>query len=397
MEQIIFHIDVNAAFLSWTAVELMNNGEETDLREIPSIIGGNQETRHGVVLAKSTPAKKYGIRTGEPVVNAIRKCPNLRMERPNHKLYQKRSDALMEYLHTYTPDIEQTSVDECFMDFTGIANCYSSPVEAATKIKNSIYEKFGFTVNIGISSNKLLAKMASDFEKPNRIHTLFPTEISKKMWPLPVGELYMAGKASVETLRKLEILTVGDLANANLDILKLHLKNHGKTLWNFANGVGETRLNAHITENRGIGNSTTMAEDVTSVESAKEVLRRLSEKVANRLRMERQKANMVSVEVKYFDFQSVSHQKQFVRATQTGKAIYQATCELFEEVWDGRPVRLLGVRTAKLVDEGEPQQMSLADFEKGNKIEEKHEKLERALDEIKERYGRDSVKRATLL
>ena len=397
MERIIFHIDVNSAYLSWTAVELLRNGDEIDLRTVPAIIGGNKETRHGVVLAKSVSAKKYGIRTGEPVVNAMRKCSNLRMASPDRKLYHRCSENLMEYLQSYTSEVEQVSVDECFLDFTGIAHLYESPLIAAKQIQTGVYEKFGFTVNIGISENKVLAKMASDFEKPNKVHTLFREEIQKKMWPLPVQELYMAGKSSVSALRKLEIVTIGDLANANLDILMLHLKSHGKTLWNFANGIGESRLNAHVVENRGISNSTTLAEDITTLEEGKEVLLLLAENVAKRLRMEGQKASMVSVEVRYFDFQNISHQKQFLRATQTAKTIYDVACELFEEMWDKRPVRLLGIRTAKLVDEEEPQQMTLADFANEKQIDERHEKLEKAMDRIKERYGKHIVTKGRLL
>ena len=210
MPRTIFHIDVNSAYLSWTAVEQLKNGAKADIRTIPAIIGGNQESRHGVVLAKSIPAKKYGIRTGEPVANALRKCPDIHIEPPDHELYRAYSRKLMDFLHTYTPDIEQVSVDECYLDYTGIAHQFYSPVSAALEIKEKIYKKFGFTVNIGISSNKVLAKMASDFEKPGKVHTLFPEEIRVKMWPLPVRELYMAGGSSVETLKKLGIHTIGD-------------------------------------------------------------------------------------------------------------------------------------------------------------------------------------------
>ncbi|MGN1267320.1 MAG: DNA polymerase IV, partial [Dorea sp.] len=223
MRQIIFHIDVNSAYLSWTAVEELKNGSDRDLREIPSIIGGSQKSRHGVVLAKSISAKKVGIKTGEPVANAIRKCPNLTIAPPDHKMYSEYSKRLMDFLRTYTPDIEQVSVDECFMDFTGIARQFASPVEAALEIKNEVYSRFGFTVNIGISDKKLLAKMASDFQKPNKVHTLFTEEIQVKMWPLPIGELYMAGQSSVRTLEKLEIKTIGDLAQTDPKIIELHL------------------------------------------------------------------------------------------------------------------------------------------------------------------------------
>jgi len=188
MGQIIFHIDVNSAFLSWTAVEQLKNGAKQDIREIPAIIGGDRESRHGIVLAKSVPAKKYGIITGEPIVHALRKCPEVQIYPSNHKMYREYSRQFMEFLRTYTPDIEQVSVDECYMDFTGIAHKYHSPIDAALEIKNAVHEKFGFTVNVGISVNHLLAKMASDFEKPNKVHTLFPEEIEQKMWPLPVSE-----------------------------------------------------------------------------------------------------------------------------------------------------------------------------------------------------------------
>ena len=215
MTPVIFHIDVNSAYLSWTAVEQLKNGAGTDLRKIPSIIGGDQKSRHGVVLAKSIPAKRYGIRTGEPVANAFRKCPNLVIEPPDHTMYREKSRMLMDYLRTFTKEIEQVSVDECYVDMTQAMEGFYSPVDAAMLIKNGVREKFGFTVNVGISSNKLLAKMASDFEKPDKVHTLFPEEIRVKMWPLPIGELYMAGHSSVEILKKLEILTIGDLAQAD--------------------------------------------------------------------------------------------------------------------------------------------------------------------------------------
>jgi len=397
MGRIIFHIDVNSAYLSWTAVEQLKNGAKTDLRDIPSIIGGDKTTRHGVVLAKSVPAKKYGIRTGEPVVNALRKCPDLKMVPPDHDLYTLYSERMMNFLKEYTPDLEQVSVDECFMDFTGIAHQFTSPLEASLTIKDGIYRQFGFTVNIGISSNKLLAKMASDFEKPNRIHTLFPEEIRVKMWPLPVRELFMAGRSSVEVLNKLEIRTIGELAQADPKLLELHLKSHGRTLWEFANGIGETALNAREVENKGIGNSTTLAKDAETLEDTREVLLWLAEKVGQRLRIEKQKARMISVEIRYADFRNVSHQMQLTRATQITARIYETACLLFDELWSGEPVRLLGIRTARLLDEDEPEQMNLFDMQIGQPKDEKHQKLERALDEIKEKYGKDAVKRGSLL
>ena len=400
MKQIIFHIDVNSAFLSWTAVEQLKQGAEVDLRTIPSIIGGNQESRHGIVLAKSMPAKKYGIVTGEPVVNAFRKCPELVMASPNHKMYGEYSRKLMEFLSGYTPDIEQVSVDECYMDFTGIAHRYASPVAAAFEIKDAVCQKFGFTVNIGISVNRLLAKMASDFEKPNKVHTLFPEEVPVKMWPLPVSKLYMAGHSSVEVLHKLEIRTIGELANTAPELLELHLKSHGRTLWEFANGIDSAKVIRERVESKGIGNSTTLPKDVTTEKEAKRVLLSLAETVGRRVRKEGVKAKMVSVEIKYHTFRSVSHQKQLSRATNTDKVLYETACELFRELWSGEPIRLLGIRTSKLVDETEPEQMSIFDLqsaaEKRPSEDEKHQRLNQALDQIRKKYGEHAIMRGSL-
>lgn len=397
MSPVIFHIDVNSAYLSWTAVEQLKNGAEVDLREIPAIIGGDKKSRHGVVLAKSISAKRFGIRTGEPVVNAFRKCPNLVMEPPDHKMYREKSEKLMEYLRGFTPKLEQVSVDECYLDFTEIAGRYPSPLDAAFLMKNGIRERFGFTVNIGISENKLLAKMASDFEKPDKVHTLFLKEVPVKMWPLPVGELFMAGRSSVEVLKKLEIETIGGLAGADPALIELHLKSHGRMLREFANGIDHSSVQWEPAEAKGIGNSTTLAEDAATYEEAREVFAGLAESVGRRLRKAGQKANMVSMEIKYHDFQVMSHQTQLSKPTSDEKVLLETACRLFQEVWTGEPVRLLGIRTAKLVDAGEPEQLSIFDLEPPKPMDEKHRRLNAAMGRIKERYGEDAVMKASRL
>ena len=394
---IIFHIDVNSAYLSWSAVEQLKNGAETDLREIPAIIGGDQKSRHGVVLAKSVPAKKYGIRTGEPVANAFRKCPNLVMEPPNHKMYSEYSHRLMEFLRTYTPDIEQVSVDECYMDFTGIVNQFVSPVEGAMEIKNEVYRRFGFTVNVGISSNKLLAKMASDFEKPNKVHTLFPEEIQVKMWPLPIKDLYMAGKSSVQVLKKLEINTIGALAQADPDLISLHLKSHGRMLWEFANGIGTSTVQSEPEEAKGIGNSTTLREDARTMEEVCPVFEELAQSVGRRLKKAGKKAGMVSAEIKYYDFRTLSHQMQLEKPSNESDIICKAAVNLFREVWTGEPVRLLGIRTSKLSDENEPEQLTIFDMKPEAEPDEKHKRLRKAMDELNKKYGEGAVIKASLM
>lgn len=393
---VIFHIDVNSAYLSWTAVEELKNGKQRDLRQIPAIIGGDQKTRHGVVLAKSIPAKKYGIRTGEPVVNAFRKCPGLVTAPPDHKLYRRYSDRLMEYLQSYTPVIEQVSVDECYMDFSQNVKDYHSPVEGAMEIKNEVYRRFGFTVNVGISSNKLLAKMASDFEKPNKVHTLFPEEIQVKMWPLPVAKLYMAGNSSVEVLRKLGIFTIGELARMEPSLLELHLKSHGRRLWEFANGMGNAVVEPEPGDAKGIGNSTTLSKDAETEEEAKEVLKMLAASVGRRLRKAGQKAKMLSVEIKYYNFESASHQKQLGRGTNRDEEIYEEAVWLFRELWNKNPIRLLGIRSSKLAEEDEPEQMTIFDPQfQFNPKREKEKKINQALEKVRIKYGEGIVTRGT--
>ena len=390
MAKVIFHIDVNSAYLSWTATEQLKNGAEIDIRTIPAIIGGDQKSRHGIVLAKSIPAKRYGIHTGEPVANAFRKCSNLKSFPPDHKMYREKSRELMAFLAEFCPNIEQVSVDECYMDVTDVIGRGESPVEVATVLKDRVRESFGFTVNVGISENKLLAKMASDFEKPDKVHTLFLGEIQEKMWPLPMRELFMAGKSSVETLRKLEILTIGDLAKTDPRLVELHLKSHGRMLWEFANGIDHSQVQSEPTENKGIGNSVTLREDLTEEGQVWPVLLELAESVGRRLRKAGQKAGMVSVEMKYYTFQRTSHQQQLQRPGNEDEILYQTAKKLFREMWTGEPIRLLGIRTSKLVEAEEPEQLSLFDLGEEN---EKQKRLNEAMDSIRSRFGEGAIQR----
>ena len=394
---IFFHIDVNSAFLSWSALEELKKGSNIDIRTIPSIVGGDTQKRHGIVLAKSIPAKAYGIQTAEPVVNAFRKCPTLVMVPPNHTMYQERSNALMQYLSSICPDIEQVSIDECYMDYTPISDKYSSPEQAAAMIKDSVYEKFGFTVNVGISDRKVLAKMASDFKKPNLVHTLYQREIQTKLWPLPISSLFMCGHSSVETLHKLGISTIGDLASSDPEILKAHLKSHGITLWEYANGIDSSSVGAQPAKMKGIGNSVTLTQDAVTKEEAYHALLSLAESVGRRVRASGELAGMVSTEVKYATFQSVSHQTTLETPSDSTDKIYQTACRLFDEIWNGSPVRLLGVRVSKLVANTTPTQMSIFDYQQKAPENEKQKKLNTALDSLRAKYGNDIIKRGSLL
>lgn len=397
MDRIIFHIDVNSAYLSWSALDRLAAGDTLDLRTIPSIIGGDRQKRHGVVLAKSIPAKKYGIQTGEPIVNALRKCPNLVVEPPNHTTYSNYSAQFTHFLYDICPDLEKVSIDECYLDFTTIRSHYPSAEAAANLIKEEILRRFGFTVNVGISDRKVLAKMASDFQKPNLVHTLYHTQIQTKMWPLPVSTLYMCGKSSVDTLHKLEITTIGELAQADPAILESHLKSHGRLLYEYANGIDNSIVITEPVQAKGIGNSITLKKDAITREDALPALRSLAESVASRLRESAQLASLISTELKYADFTTVSHQTIVSEPTCTGDTIYQTACTLFDEIWNGAPIRLLGIRTSKLCDAGEPVQMNLFDYAHKKPDSKKQQDLDRAIDEIRKKFGQNSVVRGSLL
>lgn len=393
-KQIIFHIDVNSAFLSWEASYRIHHlGGTVDLRTIPSAVGGNISKRRGIVLAKSIPAKKYHIQTGEPITDALRKCPNLIIVPPNYELYEKNSKAFMNILRKYTDKVEQYSIDEAFMDMTGTQMLFGPPVVAATALKDEIRRTLGFTVNVGISDKKLLAKMASDFEKPDRVHTLFSKDIQQKMWPLPVRDLFFVGSASEKKLNAIGIQTIGDLAKTYLKTLKALLKKHGEVIWNFANGKDVSYVESEPADNKGYGNSTTIAFDVADAPTAKLVLLSLSETIGRRLRKNNVRIDMISVSIRYHDFNSVSHQNMLETPTNITNEIHAAACKLFDELWDGTPIRHLGVHTGHVTKDGSNRQISLFD----DTDYEKLEKLDHAVDHIREKFGADSIMRASFL
>ncbi len=392
--KIIFHIDVNSAFLSWEAAyRIRHLGGSLDLRTIPSAVGGDISRRHGIILARSIPAKKYGVQTGEPVTDAVRKCPQLKLVPPNYGLYEKNSKAFMEILKKYTDKIEQYSIDEAFMDMTGTTLLFGSPVIAATSIKDEIKRTLGFTVNVGISDKKLLAKMASDFKKPDLVHTLFTEDIQKKMWPLPVRDLFFVGSASEKKLHSIGIRTIGDLANADPATLKAVLKKHGEVIWNFANGQDVSFVESEPADNKGYGNSTTIAFDVTDAASARLVLLSLAETVGRRLRKDGARIETVSVSIRFHDLNTVSHQSVLPAATNITKEIFDTACRLFDELWDGTPIRHLGIHTSRASMDNAARQLSLFDTTDYEKLE----KLDRAVDSIREKFGSDALLRASFL
>lgn len=389
MERQILHVDVNNAFLSWTAIDMIHNGENIDIRTIPAIIGGDESSRHGVVLAKSMKAKEFGIKTGEPIYQARKKCPNLQVFMGDYSSYKKHSNELYELLLEYTDQIERFSIDECFMDMTLFLPPNETLLNKAYEISRRVKEKLGFTVNVGVANNKLLAKMASDFTKPDKVHTLFKEEIPKKMWTLPISELFMVGRKSIPKLEQLGIKTIGDLAKQDETILIKKFGKHGKLMWEYANGIDEGEVIYIQEQPKNIGNSITLPQDIYNINKLNEILLALSEQIAFRLRKHGLKANVVSVQIKTKDFANYSHQKTLNSPTNITKEIYEASKELLLDLHQNRAVRLIGIQTSKLQDK---DSMQLSIFEE--KTNEKQEKIENVMHELKKKYGYETITRA---
>lgn len=391
MTPLIFHVDVNSAFLSWEAARRVANGE-ADIRLIPSAIGGDREKRTGVVLAKSIPAKKYGIKTGEPIAMALRKCPDLFLAKPDFRLYEQCSKAFMDICREYAPVVEKYSIDECFLDMTGTSWLYPDVVAIAHTIKDRIRDELGFTVNVGIGDCKLLAKMASDFEKPDKVHTLFRSQIPQKMWPLPVRDLFTVGAATAGKLEKARIRTIGELANSDLAyIQRITGVKMGQQIYNFANGIDPSPVLSAPEEAKGYSISTTLEEDVITQQQAHGVLLALTDSVTARMRADGVKAYCVAVSIRSNDFKTRSHQRKLMDPTDISREVYQISRQLFGELWDGHtPLRLLGISLTELTREEQPQLSLFPDEGR-----EKARRLDKAYDAINSRFGASAIMRGS--
>lgn len=387
-------MDVNSAFLSWTAVKALREGAKVDLRTIPAAVGGDEAKRHGVVLAKSQEAKRCGIRTGEALFSARKKCPKLVVVPPDFELYVKNSRAMMQIMKDFSPDVYQYSIDEAFLDMTGMEALMGEPLESAARLKDRIREELGFTVNIGISSNYLLAKMASDFEKPDRIHTLFLEQVPEKLWPLPVSELFSVGKSAGRKLAAMGIHTIGELAGAEEGALVKHLGNYGRVLREYANGVEAVPIALREAKEKSYGNSVTTARNLETLCEAEHLLLSLAETVGARIRLDGMRVSVVTVNLVDCEFRKWSHQKSLGHNTDITAELYEAGRALLHEAWNGTPVRLLGLSAGKAVGQSEDfEQLTLFPDERA----EKQKKLDRTVDELRERFGQNSVMRASLM
>lgn len=390
-ERIIMHIDVNNAFLSWTATEMVKNGYKKDIRNRYAIIGGDASKRKGIVLAKSNPCKSKGVITGETLYNARRKCPYLEVYAPDYKIYRKYSDAMFNYLSTYTNVIERYSIDECFLDYSDLTTLFGDPIKCAYKIKEDIKNKLGFTVNVGIGNNKLCAKMASDFSKPDKVHTLFNNEIETKMWPLDVSDLFMIGKRSSVKLKELHINTIYDLAHTDKKLLERIFKKMGTMMWEYANGIDNSEVD-YIYENpKSISSSSVLPYNYTDINEILKVIKELTIDTGSRLRKSKMYANTVTVWVKYSNFEKVSKQQKLENSISSDEDIYKIATLLFNSIWTEESIRGLCVGVADL---STTKRIQLSIFNKNN--DEGEDKLQEAIDSIREKYGSNLITYANI-
>lgn len=390
-ERIIFHIDCNNAFLSWTAVHMLHSGSKIDIRNRYTVIGGKESERKGIVLAKSNLCKKCGVVTGETLYAARRKCPYLEVYQPEFKIYRKYSDIMYTYLCNYSKKIERYSIDECFIDFSDNLEIKKDPVRWAYKIKNEIRDNFGFTVNVGVGNNKLLAKMASDFSKPDKVHTLFSNEIKDKMWGLPIEDLFMIGRASSKKLRELGINTINDLAHTDREYLARYFKSMSKMMWEYANGIDESLVESDYGNPKSISNSCVLPYNYSNIDDIYQEIKRLSEMTGKKLREKKMYSPNVMVWVKFDDFTKISKQLTLDNLINSDKDIYECAIKLFNKIWNtdsDKKVRSLCVGVSNLTDK---YMVQLSMFENNNIKDNEEDKLKKTLNNIKEKYGDKSI------
>ena len=393
MERIVLHIDVNSAFLSWSALKLLKEGSKQDIRNEIAVVSGRESTRNGIIVASSIPAKKKGIKAPMNLRDARKIYRDIIVVHPDYYFYADCSKKLFDFIRSLFEEVEQFSIDECFVEYTPNKKMYGDEVKFAYKLKDYIKKKFGFTVNIGIGNNKLLAKMASDFEKPDKVHTLYSSEIKEKMWPLDISNLFMAGKSSCARLRRLGINTIGDLANYDQNKLHYNLKSMGTMLYEYANGIDDSRVEYEYRERKGIGFSRTLSEDTEDKETLYSYLNTFSEDISNYLKRKNKYCGVIVVTIRYKDFKTYNHQIKLKNNINTKEEIFKYSKSLFNKLWNGEPVRLIGLRVTELSSNNDIQ---LSLFEENEKII-KDKEINKLLEDINDKLGKDTVYKASLI
>ena len=389
MERIILHIDVNSAFLSWSALKLLKEGSKVDIRKEISVVFGLESKRKGIVVASSIPAKKIGIRSPMNLSDARKIYRDVIVVRPDKEFYKECSKNMMRLIKYLFPCYEQFSIDECFVDYTDMKQLYGDEVKFAHKLKDEIFNRFGFTVNVGIGNNKLLAKMASDFEKPNKVHTLYSKEIREKMWPLDISNLFMAGKSSCAKLKRIGINTIKDLATYDENKIIELLKSQGKMLYEFANGIDDSPVENMYDERKGIGFSRTLEEDTEDKSVIYEYLRTFSKDISIELKKRKVYAKVIVVTIRYNSFKTFNHQIKMDNNTNIEEDLFNYAKIAFNKLWNLEPIRLIGLRVTDITINNDIQ---LSIFDEAKKVIADKE-IDNLIDEINKEFGKGTIKK----
>jgi len=389
VENGILHVDMNNFYAS---VETLYAPQ---YRDVPMAVAGDKESRHGIILAKNMLAKAKGVQTAEPIWQAMRKCPGLQLVPPHHERYAYFSQLAKKIYQDYTDRVEAFSLDECWLDVYGSGLLFGDGRRIAETIRQRVKAELGLTVSIGVSFNKIFAKLGSDYKKPDAVTEFGRREMEEIIWNMPCSDLLLVGPSTEKTLRRYGLHTIGDIARMEPGVMRSLLGRMGETLWVYANGLDDSpvqRVDAQE-EPKSIGNSTTLPRDLTTDQEVRETLYSLAETVAARLRRHRMRAQEVQITVRSSDFQEIQRQKRLPGAARDSATLYQAAWELYKKENKSWAVRLLGLRAGRLIREDEEQ---VSFFEDGDS-RKRRERLEDAVDRVRERYGSESLRRAFLV
>ena len=389
MERVILHCDQNCFFAS---VELLSH---PDLRDVPMAVCGDPASRHGIILAKNEPAKRFGIQTAETVWQARRKCPGLVLLPPHHKLYREYSVRVNELYGQYTDLVEPFGIDESWLDITGSMHLFGGdPVAIADELRRRVREELGLSISVGVSFNKIFAKLGSDYKKPDATTLISPENWQKIVWPLPVGAMLFVGRSAQRTLAQYGVETIGQLAACRPEMLEKLLGKLGRQMHEYANGLDRSpvRPQAEREPVKSVGNGTTFPHDLTRWEEVRAGLAALSDSVAMRLRRQGLYCSGVQVTIKDSSFRSISRQKRLESPTRLMKDIQRAAMELTRSAWRApTPIRMLTVTALHITESAESfEQLDLLGA--GRAVSDaRQEKLESAVRAIRDKFGDGSI------
>lgn len=385
MDRTILHIDVNNFFAS---IEIMLN---PNLKGLPVAVCGSEDDRHGIVLAKSYEAKKFGVKTAETVWQAKKKCPNLIIVPPQYEEYKKYSKLIQNIYYSYTDQVEPFGLDECWLDVTGSLKLFGNVENIAEEIKEKVKKEIGVTVSIGVSFTKTFAKLGSDFKKPDAITYISKENFKNIVWPLVTNEIIGVGKSTFKILEEMNLKTIGELANYDISLLEQKLGKHGRILWKRVNGIDDEIVDAnmYIASPKSIGNGKTFRNDLTKINDIRSAFQNLTYEISNKLKKHKLEAKNIQIVIRDNQFNDKQLQCELPTITSSSLIITNTAMDLFKKYKWNKPIRALTIRAINLIEEGTNDQISL--FEEKDEYE-KIKKIDKVMFEINNKFGPNSVK-----